>query len=376
MNRLPVVEFVKNNFLQTNLSKVCVVGHQHLLETTYSAFLSLFDQGLKPSNVHLMGKCYSTNKETFNKFKSIGANVSEDSFAFDSHEPYDSFFRNKMDMFFKEVLQTVDVDQFEKTIILDDGGYSIGVVNEMNVPFSKIVGVEQTTSGYEKVKKLNLKFPVINIARSEAKLIHETPMIADITIEKMDLFLKNQNKTIDKVLILGGGYIGKGIFHKIKNFYNTKVYDNNPSVSDILEKDLEKHLCDTDLIIGCTGTTSLPRSYHKYLNNCMLVSTSSSDREFDAVYIRKKKPKEVICHQTVHIDDISLANSGFPINFDGDKHSVAPEKIQLTRSLIILGIFQSFALNGIEGLVTLDPEMQKKIIQNYYESQNLFEKEI
>lgn len=375
INRLPVVEFVKNNFLQTNLNKVCVIGHQHLLETTYSAFLSLFDQGLNPSNVYLMGKCYSTNKEIFNKFKSIGANVSEDSFSFDSHESYDSFYKNKMDIFFKDVSQKIDFNAYEKTIILDDGGYSISSINEMDVPFSKIVGVEQTTSGYEKVKKLDLKFPVINIARSEAKLIHETPMIADITIEKMETFLKEQNQEINNVLVLGGGYIGKGIYDKINKYMNAKIFDKSPSLSHIEEEHLEENLKNADLIIGCTGTTSLPKSLHDRLKNCMLVSTSSSDREFDAVYIRKKKEKDFICHKTVQTENISLANSGFPINFDGDKHSVPPEKIQLTRSLIILGIFQSIYLKEMKGLVTLDPEMQKKVIKNFYDVQNIQLKE-
>jgi len=48
-----------------------------------------------------------------------------------------------------------------------------------------ICGIEQTTSGYVNLKENSIKFPVINLARSSAKLKLESPYIADAVISKL-----------------------------------------------------------------------------------------------------------------------------------------------------------------------------------------------
>jgi hypothetical protein len=61
-----------------------------------------------------------------------------------------------------------------------------------------------------------------------------------------------------------------------------------------------------------------------------------------------------------------LLNNGFPINFDGEKNSVPIEKIQLTRALLMLGIFQAYELEKMDGkIIPLDIEIQRGIIKEH-----------
>ena len=42
-----------------------IVGVQHILETTHAMFRSLYKLGLKPQNISIIGKCYSTCREVY-----------------------------------------------------------------------------------------------------------------------------------------------------------------------------------------------------------------------------------------------------------------------------------------------------------------------
>jgi hypothetical protein len=66
------------------------------------------------------------------------------------------------------------------------------------------------------------------------------------------------------------------------------------------------------------------------------------------------------------VNGITLLNCGFPINFnDGKKHSVAPEKIQLTRSLLLAGILEAQIKKLPNSLIELDLSLQDKISREF-----------
>ena len=95
----------------------------------------------------------------------------------------------------------------------------------------------------------------------------------------------------------------------------------------------------------------------------VLASASSSDREFQAVSLRKLLPKFNNCHTNVVVRNIILLNCGFPINFDGGRISVEMEKIQLTRGLILGAIYLSIVSNYKKGIIELDNKFQDVIIK-------------
>ena len=63
-----------------------------------------------------------------------------------------------------------------------------------------------------------------------------------------------------QILIMGYGAIGSAIHAVLKKKYSVQVYDKK-----IYKKDIDEHLRVADMIIGCTGETSLPFSKYKYL---------------------------------------------------------------------------------------------------------------
>ena len=127
-----------------------------------------------------------------------------------------------------------------------------------------------------------------------------------------------------------------------------------------------------DLILGCTGMTSITQAQHRFLKKgCILASASSSDREFDSVFIRAKNPAFYNCFQDVDNGHVTLLNSGFPINFDGKRHSIAPEKIQITRALLTAGILQALDLAGkAQNMVDLNAIHQAAIVAEFKQCVN------
>ncbi|MFI0477998.1 MAG: hypothetical protein ACH349_02570, partial [Candidatus Rhabdochlamydia sp.] len=69
-----------------------MIGCQHILETTHTMFQSLYDFGLKPKNIFLIGKCYSSNLSVWQEMYLEGIQVSLLSFSFESHLTFDDQF--------------------------------------------------------------------------------------------------------------------------------------------------------------------------------------------------------------------------------------------------------------------------------------------
>ncbi|HRW58590.1 MAG TPA: hypothetical protein P5048_03095 [Chlamydiales bacterium] len=330
-------------------------------------FEALIQKGLKPNKVALIGKCYSTCPQTLKKMSERGMFVSPSSIQFDSHQSYDDLFEEYLFSFLKQQFEAIQ-KQSKRLIILDDGGALIHMIathfsDKINIP---MIGIEQTSSGYNILKSNKISFPIINIARSNLKLKHETPFIVEALENQIYSALKDFQGNI---LIIGKGIIGTSLFEKLSNkkfkvqAIDKKEFSDPDTYYDELKKGISKASC----IIGCTGTTSIPEHFHKYIKkDCILISASSTDREFDSVHIRKHEPQTTICHKHIKTSNKTLMNSGFPVNFTGETHSVAPEKIQLTRALIMGAIYQAlYSQNHSSGLIDLDESIQDNIYNNF-----------
>ena len=238
------------------------------------------------------------------------------------------------------------------------------LVQEELDDFSNIFGVEQTSSGIETIKYINLQYPIINVARSRAKLNIESPFIAEAVIDRLRTYLKKNSE----ILILGNGAIGNSIYETLKKDYSLARYDTVKGKSDLANlSELEKY----DLVIGCTGKTSIFQDMFKYLKKgVILASASSSDVEFSGTHLRRLVPRNEDPHKEVIVNNIRLLNSGFPINFDGSLHSVPPEKIQFTRALLFSAICEAEKIKNKKGIVELSQKVQDKLISEYILSSN------
>jgi len=369
MQKMPILEYVKSLHSSVSLRNILLIGCQHILATTHLMLRSLYERELDPKNIFLLGKCYSSSRSVYREMLQDGIHVSPMSFFFDSNQSFDEQFSDIVDRFLEHSLSQVDLSTFNKIIVVDDGGQLITLSAKFLNGWKNVIGIEQTTAGYEKIK-CSLQFPVINVARSQAKLVYESPLIAETVVKKSLRRIASLNLPIQKILIIGNGPIGSSIYSALNVGYELHVYDKNMN-NEILNKriDFEGLLRSVDLILGCTGNTSLPFAKFSHLKSgCVLISTSSSDREFDAVHIRRKSKIAKGCHDDVEVEGITLLNSGFPINFDGGRHSVPPNKIQFTRALLIAAIFQAHeTFESSPKLVPLDIEIQRQIVSKYSE---------
>jgi S-adenosylhomocysteine hydrolase len=366
---LPLLNFTLDLYPDVNLENVYVIGEQHIVSSTFELIKALFKKGLKPDNLSLIGKCYSTNPYIYAQMVLAGIDVSIRSLTFNNREEFDIQYQKHVLKFFKDRLSSLNGKNIKKVIFISDGG----ILNQLAQTRSlrdteRLAGIEQTTSGYDRLKTLKLKFPIINVARSEAKLIHESPFIARLTVDRLFRSLKALNLFPKKVLIIGNGSIGGQLYHLLKNIFEVSTYDLTSSKTMISKNDFEVSLSNFDLIIGATGKRTITRKQHKLLKkNAILASASSSDREFDAVYLRRKINKPLTdCHQDLFIDNIYLLNCGFPVIFDTSFDVIDTDEFQLTRSLLLSGILQAATYRESEkGFISLDPEDQRELIQKF-----------
>lgn len=364
-NKLPLLDFVEKLFPDTNFKNTIVLACQHILETNYTMFEYLFEKGLNPKNTFLLGKCYSTSNKVLEKFRERGVFVHKGSTIYDSHNSFDEQFEEQVIDFLNKI-KKMKLEKYDKVILVDDGGYLVYWANSILKDLKNIVAIEQTSAGYVKLKNLRLNFPIVNVARSKVKLEFESPFIAEATIRELEKHLSKLKINPKKILVIGKGAVGSNISSKLKDKFEVKHYDLDENLSDFKKTELSSIIGNFDLIIGCTGEAVIKPEYFNLLKKgVVLVSASSSDREFSASKLRKLDKRTKDCHKDVKVNGLFLLNSGFPINFNGTEHSVSPEKIQLTRALIFSAICLGETNNYPKSIIELDKNIQSKIEREF-----------
>lgn len=364
---LPLVEYIGTFYGEVDLSKALIIGVQHILLSNLVYFRQLIDRGLIPENIFILGKAYSTSQEVLDQWKSLGCYVSDLSTTFDSHEAFDKQFDKFVTLFLKHTEFSKDFSDYEKIILVDDGGHLIEQANERWKGFAdKICAVEQTSGGFRKLTNLSLNLPVINVARSTAKLNFESPYIARAVVEDTQKYLKENKIEVQRVLLMGAGYIGREVKNQFGKETEVIEYDELKELTSIEKEELSDFIERADLIIGTTGSRSLPKDYHAHLRgNTVLVSVSSSDREFDAVEIRRKHPQNSDPHKNYIEGGLHLVNSGFPINFDGAPQRIPLKEIQITMALLFSAILEGVANTYQPGFVELSSDVQSRLIEEF-----------
>lgn len=71
LRNLPLLDFTADYFKKIDFSRTLIICVQHLYSTTYNMFDKLFKMGLKPNNLHIVGKCYSTDPDVFAQLKKM-----------------------------------------------------------------------------------------------------------------------------------------------------------------------------------------------------------------------------------------------------------------------------------------------------------------
>lgn len=244
-----------------NLDGVILIAAQHLLQTTHAMLRSLFRVGLDPRNVAVIGKCYSTHPGVVDAMRADGIYVDDCSDAYAPHESFDTQYTRHVERFFAESWARLTAGRTARVVLLDDGGSLLAVAGAMLDASADVIGIEQTSAGYAKIVGCALGFPVINIARSSAKLLYESPIIA----ARVTQTAFERTAGIDSsaaILITGAGAIGTALADVLRPLHDrVDVYDTRSGCMTPI--DLPNAIGGYDVIIGATGATSVPASMHE-----------------------------------------------------------------------------------------------------------------
>lgn len=351
---LPILDMANRMHPHVDLSDVAVVACQHFFLANYLMFEQLFERNLRPANTFIIPKSYTYNATVERLFLDRGVFVWQ--YDYDSHHAFDERMRAESRAFVEFIRR--DKLRCDKILVLDDGGDLTQSVNEA-LGNRQCHGVEQTSSGFNKLVMAELGFPVVNLARSHSKLHVESLFIAERMCFKTLEFLYEKSIEIKNCLILGNGPIGAEVHRSLARFYPADLFDVDESRS-ALRGELADRIGDYDLIFGCSGKLSVPEALQARIRE-HAVLVCASLREFEPHRLRRRAPRSRDPHEHMYVDGKWLVNSGFPVNFDGRINDVIPEKIQLTHALMLSGAYQ--ALDHEErGLVDLDAGNQDRIV--------------
>ena len=370
VQKFKLLDYLNSVFEGIDLDDYHVICVQHIVASTISLFNALFENGLNPKNLSAIGKCYSTRPEALEHLLEKNVDVAQESLHFNPYRTFDMGFRRVLLSFFREKIKSLEIKGCKKLIVLDDGGELLLFMNALlkknKFWRGKVVGIEQTTAGYDKLKSESILLPIINVARSNIKLFHESPFIARIAVERLLEHLNKLRIFPKNALIIGNGAIGSHIHSEIRELFRTEMFDLDSSKSSIKNDSCAAILGNFDLIIGCTGKTVIHPNQFRFLKRGVcLVSVSSSDREFSGFNLRSKVKNISSCHQDICSSGIHLLNCGFPINFDDAYEEIDIPEFQLTRAILLSGIYQSITKEHANGLIDLDSDLQEKIYHLY-----------
>jgi len=403
VTRLPLLDYLDTSYLindEQPFTGYKVFAVQHLLGSTVPLFAMFERGGVNPEDITIVGKAYSSHPKVVKDLAKRGYSIRDDIFDFVEDQPYDEMLEKHITSAFESLLATTNFeDGNTKVLLVDDGGKAIKMLNTKYERFAQyFTCVEQTSRGAHLLSTIDLHVPVINVARSEAKTLYESPLIADSMVQEFLESLKNWKEVFklknNNVLLLGYGYIGERVCKRLQKYgFNITIYDQANDKLIQAENDGFKTINDrvkeypnVGLIIGCSGAPSIPLDEFSQIKpGTLLVNMASTDLEFSAWNFRKVSS---IVYKTILPDDAEvmkdkvslpwrslykithehtlfyLANGGFPIDFSGNIDPIDPNKIQLTRALLFGAAIQAIRTKS-NRLVNLDSTIQADIVSEY-----------
>lgn len=371
---LPLLESIGIR-TERRLDGVMIVAVQHLLESTGSLLASFVQLGVKPRDIHIMGKLYSTHPGVVDGLEQMGVHVYPNTVP----SPWPGFrpaFIEDVDRMWRAVAKAVASRPVHTVIVLDDGGRCLarmpdGLHSQLGAVL--IAAVEQTTAGLVHTSDKCLR---IRVAESAAKRHLESPHIATAVFAKLAAFPAIQSLKDVRAGVVGMGNIGRAIAnHLRKSHIDFCTYDIDETKLDAYPgkrcANLRELLEKSDVVFGCSGvdiTTGAEWS-DAHVKSQILVSCSSEDNEFRSLLCNAGIGASPVSDIKVTKDgaDFLILRGGFPVNFDGTSVSVPNEDIQLTRALLLAGVLQAAeeCQSIAHGERRLDPAMQSLIVREW-----------
>jgi S-adenosylhomocysteine hydrolase len=345
---------------------VYILACQHILKPQAKMFELISDFGIPKENIQIFGKIYSTSNEILNGLRSADFKVSKP--IFNPAIPFDiehaENCKKELNAFVSNVflssIKSSPGKSPSKIIILDDGGELLKAVNDAFghsisplPPDTAVIGIEQTSSGFRKLEHTPLHFPIFNVARSDVKLVKESPLIAHLGCDRIVDVIKQYSISEPRILVVGLGPIGSNTFSILKDKgyfvigYDIAQHDATELITLVNDNAI-------NILIGATGANILNEKQLKEIKDTLnyklyLISMSSADREFPTTYIRKNGITPAEIHGDAVWDNLTLINNGFPITFKGKRYESTPEEIEITIGLLYGSTLEAIVGEGRTG---------------------------
>ncbi len=329
--------------------EIRLIAVQHVLRTNLSLFEALFSLGLEPRNTYILGKGYSTSQSCLRALQSSGVQAVQD-----LTPPLPGYYEEAREKELREFWESIKgnamMERLEKLLVVDVGGRLLSIAEEAAVDCRRplhMVGVEQTSSGIRRLECRERVFPIINVAEAAAKSIHESPLVAETILERMDN-LKPTRWPDLRAGVIGTGDIGRAMIAALlargMNVLATDVAEVAEPLPGVPQVPLQRLVEQAEIIFGCTGTDvfrfGLPGNHQPGLT---LVSCSSEDIEFRSLL----RETEASAQRAWPAQDatflgpsgqVTILSGGYPLNFDTSGISVSEQAIQATTGLMLAGI--------------------------------------
>ena len=398
--RLPVlndlIDVVKEQEESLPLKNTAIISVQHTLGTTVDLLNSFLALGAKTENIFIAGKFYSEYPEVVNEIRNLGIFYQQSS-APVQLGGFDYATLRDINLLWAKLAEALKERAINNIIVLDHGGRCLCSTPREIFEKYPIVGLEKTNAGIINLANYGLPFPIIEIGSSAAKIVLESPLIAESVIDKMLPFFPEKEAAVI-CGVAGYGSIGKAVANKLLAMgHKVIVYDQDASKLQDLNgaikvSNFERLLVSSDYIFGCTGQDiGHVEILKETIKDKTLISCSSEDKEFLSwlLYLRKqlngKAPKNLLSdieYQNQAGATIKILRGGFPVNFDKQDENIHPTDIQLTRALVLGGVIQAAKITKMPELLhtesyMLSPEIQAFIAVKWltYQSDRKFPKD-
>lgn len=398
------------------LAGLKTIAVQHLFPTTPALLDALVENGLDRTQALVAGKNYSTNTDVLYRLRGEGWDAPTLSTTRlvmtqpDGSEREVSPFGGYLEKMFEGI--DPKTTQGPKFLVLDEGGKVLTALHKHFPEYAHLcVAVEHTDRGAQLIddmlaQGIELKCPVVNVARSWAKKRFEAPMIGESVAHSIETALSDIHpdlKVEPKVAaIIGYGAVGKATSDALRRRgYQVHVYDTDPAKLEQARADgctpgtREAVLAKGHLLVSCTGRTTItPEEYGLLPKGAILANAASGNHELGTDRLEQSgnfltsDPHERCDEQGIrrtrfHGLDVRLGDlagveetfsrvirgpddaerlvlrSGFVVNL---AEGVPAEYIQLTRSLILAAVLQA-AQTTKPGLVDLSDDAQQFIVK-------------
>jgi len=341
---------------------VLIFGVQHIMQQTVILCWALKQLGIPYTHIALCGKVYSNNADSICMLRDLGVKVPRPrKYKFSSAHGGEQIqdLRLLAQRFAERKKAMVD----PVVIVLDDGGHALANARRMLTEPYRMVGVEQTASGFWQPGIRGVEFPIVDVGASAVKRLCEPPLIVDAALHRVAKYV-GPSFAGQRCGVLGLGYIGRRLAQQLLEMGAVlSVYDvRTNAYADLQEyraqcihdvvnssniifgcsgKDVTKDLQDE---IGKKGLTSAHRTFF---------SMSSGDDEFyslkQEILSKLQTGKQYFTIDTipdisasVWNSDFTIVRNGFPVNFDNSGQSVPLQLIQGTVCALIVAICQAF----------------------------------